>query len=111
VNANNPPSGAITSNEAKTPTAIGATDLPPTARMIRPANKPSTPAVPRASLPPRPAMTPPPAHTSGGGSSRPSSASSGGSGWGGSSSSGSSSGSSSSSSSHPSGGGGGAHPH
>jgi uncharacterized membrane protein YgcG len=111
VNANNPPSGAITSNEVKTPTAIAVNDLPPTARMIQPANTPSTPAVPRASLPPRPVMTPPPAHTSGGGSSRYTSGSSGGGARGGSSSSGGSSGSSSSSSSHPSGGGGSAHPH
>jgi hypothetical protein len=71
VNANNPPNranGAIASNEVKTPTAIVGNDLPPNARAIQPANTPSTPAVPQASLPPRPAMTPPPAHTSGGGS-------------------------------------------
>jgi len=68
VNANNPPNranGAIASNEVKTPTAIVGNDLPPNARAIQPANTPSTPAVPQASLPPRPAMTPPPAHTSG----------------------------------------------
>jgi hypothetical protein len=116
VNANNPPNranGAIASNEVKTPTAIVGNDLPPHARVIQPAKPPSTAAVPRASLPPRPAMTPPPAHTSGGGSSRPSSGSSGGGAWGGSRGSGGSSGSSSSSSSHPSGGSGGGsvHPH
>jgi len=111
VNANNPPNSAITSNEVKTPTAMVGKELPPTAKVIQPANTPSTPAVPRASLPPRPPMTPPPAHTSGGSSSRSSSSSSGGGSWGGSRGSGGSSGSSSSSSSHPSGGGGGAHPH
>jgi hypothetical protein len=113
VNANNSPNranGAIASNEVKTPTAIMGKDLPPTARVIQPAHTPSTPAMPRASLPPRPAMTPPAAHTSGGGSSRPSSGSSGGGAWGGSRGSSGSSGSASPSSSHPSGGGGGAHP-
>ena len=117
VNANNPPNranGAIASNEVKTPTAIEGKALPPTARVIQPARSTSTPAMPRASLPPRPTVTPAPAHTSGGGSSRSSSGSSGGGAWGGSRGSGGSSGSSSSSSSHPSGGGGGggggAHP-
>jgi hypothetical protein len=115
VNANNPPNsakGATASNEGKTPTATMGKDLPPTARALQPANAPSTPAVPRASLPAHPAMTPPPAHTSGGGSSRPTSGSFGGGAGGGSRSSGGSSGSSAPSSSHPSGGGGGgAHPH
>ncbi|HKI13249.1 MAG TPA: DUF6600 domain-containing protein [Candidatus Acidoferrum sp.] len=108
VNANNPPNRAIASNEVKPPTAVMGKDLPPNARVTQPTNAPSNPAVPRASLPARPAMTPPPAHTSGGGSSRSSSGSSGGGAWGGSRSSGGSSGSSSSSSSssHPSGGGG-----
>ena len=116
VNANNPPNranGAIASNEVKTSTAIEGKALPPTARVIQPARSTSTPAMPRASLPPRPTVTPAPAHTSGGGSSRSSSSSSGGGAWGGSRGSGGSSGSSSSSSSHPSGGGGGgggAHP-
>jgi hypothetical protein len=113
VNANNSPNranGAIVSNEVKTPTAIMGKDLPPTARVIQPARTPSTAAMPRASLPPRPTMTPAPAHSSGGGSSRPSSGSSGGGTWGGSRGSGGSSGSSSPSSSHPSGGGGSAHP-
>ncbi len=115
VNANNPPNnanGAIASNEGKTPTATMGKDLPPTARVIQPSNTPSTPAVPRASLPPRPAMTPPPAHSSGGGSSRSTSGSSGMGASGGSRSSGGSSGSSSSSPSHASGGGGsgGGHP-
>lgn len=111
VNANNPPNSAITLNEVKAPTALVGKDLPPTAKVIQPANTPSTPAVPRASLPPRPPMTPPPAHTSGGGSSRSSSGSSSEGAWGGSRGSGGSSGSSSTSSSHPSGGGGSAHPH
>ncbi|HXR32410.1 MAG TPA: FecR family protein [Verrucomicrobiae bacterium] len=112
VNVNNPPvraNGAIASNEVKTPTATMGKDLPPNARMNQPANTSSNPAVPRASLPSRPTVTPPPAHTSGGSSSRSSSGSSGGGAWGGGRGSGGSSGSSSSSSSgsHPSGGGGG----
>src|SRR5271157_1302020 len=117
VNANTPPNranGAMASNEIKMPTPRMGKDVPPTARVIQPANMPSTPAVPRPSLPARPAMTPPPAHTSGSGYSGASSGSSGGGTWGRSRSSGGSSGSSGSSSSgsHPSGGGGsgGGHP-
>ncbi len=113
VNANNPPSGPTASREIKTPTATLGKDLPPNARVIQPTHTPSTPAAPRASLPPRPAMTPP-AHSSGAGSSQSSSGSSGGRAGGGGGGSGGSSGSSSSSSSHPSGssggGGGGGHP-
>ena len=107
VNANNPPNSAIGLNAAKTPVATMGKGLPPTANLVQPVNTPSTPSVPRASLPPRPTMTPPPAHTSGGGSSRSSSGSSGGGASGGSRASGGSSGSSSSSSAHASGGGGG----
>jgi uncharacterized membrane protein YgcG len=113
VNSDNPPrnaNGARVANEIKTPTGTMGKDLPAAARVIQPAGTPSTPAMPRASLPPRPTMTPAPAHTSGGGSSRPSSGSSGGGTWGGSRGSGGSSGSSAPSSSHPSGGSGGAHP-
>lgn len=113
VNTDNPPrtaNGAKASDEIKTPTGKMGRDLPPAAGVNQPARTPSTPAMPRSSLPARPAMTPAPAHTSGGGSSRPSSGSSGGGAWGGSRSSGGSPGSSTPSSSHPSGGGGSAHP-
>ena len=116
VNANSPRNGgrgAIASDEVKAPKAVQGKVSPRNAQVMlmqRP-NSPSAPAVPRASLPPRAAMTPPPAHSAGGGSARPSSGSSGGGAWGGGRGSGGSSGSSSPSSSHPSGGGGSAHPH
>jgi hypothetical protein len=117
VNSNNAPNVAPVASSVKAPTASIGRNLPPSATVSRPANAPSSPAAPRATLPPRPIVTPAPAHTSGGGgSSRASSGSSRGSSgtsWGGSRSSGSSASSAGSSgSSHPSGGGGGsAHPH
>ncbi len=118
VNANNAPYVAQAGGSAKAPTAVIGKEVKPSTTIGRTTNAPSMPVAPRATMPPRPVVTPAPPHTSsgGGGSSRGSSGGSSGAAWGGSRSSGSSGSSassgSSSGSSHPSGGGGGgAHPH
>jgi len=107
VNASHPPNTNAASSGGNAPTTAMGKDLPPAARVVQSANTPSIPVAPRASLPPRPPMTPAPAHTSGGGYSGYTYGSSGGGTRGGSSSSGGSSGSSAGSSSHPSAGAGG----